>query len=182
MSAVQPETTPDMQNFPGALVAAVQMCTASDQKVSEWKFHNIVFPLPSKHKFVNSSDVSNTSICYTTHADKMSVLNWCRCNSLFPSLEIRIWKYKRCRWHLDQKRVHAAFPSCLFQSMTTLCLSNRGQCHRRHFNLLSIWLRGTYIFKCSVDCLCHAFDVLMAVFLGMFWGKMKSIFKSVIHL
>lgn len=39
-------------------------------------------------------------------------------------------------------------------------------------------LRGTYIFECFVNSLCHASNVVMAIFLRMFWKTTISFMKK----
>lgn len=61
----------------------------------------------------------------------------------------------------------------------SLSLSNRGQCHHIYFYLLVVVVvvgGSTYVLKCSVDCLCDALNVVVAVFLRILWKEQLTNF------
>lgn len=66
-----------------------------------------------------------------------------------------------------------------FHLVLALSLSNRGQCHHIYFYLLvGVVVVGgsTYVLKCSVDCVCDALNVVVAVFLRILWKEQLTNF------
>lgn len=80
----------------------------------------------------------------------------------------------------ERRRRGAAFILCSHSP------SNRGQCHHISYYLLVLVVLvrrgrrggGTYILKCSVDCLRHAPDVVVAVFLRILCKEQLANFSD----